>query len=112
MNARPGQIARPDGIAAAAVLAAAIGVLITGSMTTLAEISQVLRTALTWSGSVGPLIGKTGVGVFLWLVAWAILHAIWREKDVNFNTVYTASLILIALGWLLTFPPVVEAFSG
>ena len=112
MNARPGQIARPDGIAAAAVLAAAIGVFITGSMTTLAEISQVLRTALTWSGSVGPLIGKTGVGVFLWLVAWAILHAIWREKDVNFNTVYTASLILIALGWLLTCPPVFEAFSG
>ncbi|MEX0805929.1 MAG: hypothetical protein WD688_21820 [Candidatus Binatia bacterium] len=102
----------PDGVAAAAVLAAAIGVFVTGSMTTLAEVSPSLRAALTWSGAVGPLIGKTGVGVIVWLIVWPILHAIWRGKDVNFSAVYTVSLILIALGWILTFPPVFEAFSG
>ena len=102
----------PDGVAAAAVLAAAIGVFITGSLTTFAEISQFLKTALTWSGAVGPLIGKTGVGVIVWLIAWAVLHAMWRGKEVNFGAIYTVSLILIALGWILTFPLVFEAFSG
>jgi MFS family permease len=112
MNARAEHAAKPDGVAAAAILAAAIGVFMTGSMTTLAEISPPLRTALTWSGAVGPLIGKTGVGAIVWLIVWAILHAMWRDKEVNFRAIYTVSLILIALGWLLTFPPVFEAFSG
>jgi len=111
MNARADS-AKADGVAAAAVLASAIGVFITGSLTTLAEISQLLKTALAWSGAVGPLIGKTGVGVIVWLIVWSILHAIWRGKEVNFSAIYTVSLILIALGWLLTFPPVFEAFSG
>jgi hypothetical protein len=111
MNARA-DFVKTDGVAAAAALAAGIGVFITGSLTTLAEISQSLRTALTWSGAVGPLIGKTGVGVIVWLIVWPILHAIWRGKEVKFSAIYTVSLILIALGWLLTFPPVFEAFSG
>jgi hypothetical protein len=111
MNART-DFTKTDGVAAAAVLASAIGVFITGSLTTLAEISQLLRTALTWSGAVGPLIGKTGVGVIVWLILWPILHTIWRGKEVNFEALYIVSLVLIALGWLLTFPPVFEAFSG
>jgi hypothetical protein len=110
MNSRA-DFAKTDGVAAAAVLAAAIGVFITGSLTTLAEISQSLRAGLTWSGAVGPLIGKTGVGVIVWLIVWPIFHAIWRGKQVNFSAIYTLSLIIIALGWLLTFPPVFEAFS-
>lgn len=110
MNARA-NFAKTDGVAAAAVLAAAVGVFITGSMTTLAEISQSLRAALTWSGAVGPLIGKTGVGVIVWLIVWPVFHAMWRDKEVNFSAISTVSLILIALGWVLTFPPVFEAFS-
>jgi drug/metabolite transporter superfamily protein YnfA len=111
MNARA-DFTKTDGVAAAAVLASAIGVFITGSLTTLAEISESLKTALDWSGAVGPLIGKTGVGVIVWLIVWPIFHALWRGKVVNFSVVYTVSVILIALGWLLTFPPVFEAFSG
>jgi len=100
-----------DGVAAAAVLAAAIGVFVTGAMTTLAEVSPSVRTALTWSAAVGPLIGKTGVGVIAWLIAWPLLHAIWRDKEVSFSAVYTGSLVLIALGWILTFPPVFQVFG-
>ena len=111
MNTRT-DLANSDGVAAAAVLASAIGVFIIGSLTTLAEISESLKTALAWSGAVGPLIGKTGVGVIVWLILWPIFHALWRGKEVNFSAIYTVSLILIALGWLLTFPPVFEAFSG
>ena len=111
MNARA-DFTKTDGVAAAAVLASAIGVFTTGSLTTLAEISESLKTALTWSGAVGPLIGKTGVGVIVWLILWPILHAVWRGKEVNFSAIYIVSLILIALGWILAFPPVFEAFSG
>lgn len=111
MNART-DFTKSDGVAAAAVLASAIGVFITGSLTTLAEISESLKTALAWSGAVGPLIGKTGVGVTVWLILWPLFHALWRGKEVNFSAIYTVSLILIALGWLLTFPPVFKAFSG
>ena len=111
MNART-DFTKTDGVAAAAVLASAIGVFITGSLTTLAEISDSLKTALEWSGAVGPLIGKTGVGVIAWLIIWPIFHALWRGKEVNFSAIYIVSVILIALGWFLTFPPVFEAFSG
>jgi drug/metabolite transporter superfamily protein YnfA len=103
---------KTDGVAAAAVVASAIGVFIIGSLTILAEINGSLKAALAWSGAVGPLIGKTGVGVIIWLILWPILHAVWRGKEVNFSAIYTVSLILIVLGWLLTFPPVFEAFSG
>jgi len=111
MNART-DFTKTDGVAAAAVLASAIGVFTTGSLTTLAEISESLKTALAWSGPVGPLIGKTGVGVIVWLIVWSILHVIWRGKEVNFSAIYTMSLILIAMGWIFAFPPVFEAFSG
>lgn len=103
---------KSDGVAAAAVLASAVGVLITGSLTTLAEISELLKTALAWSGAVGPLSGKTGVGVIVWVILWPILHAVWRGKEVNFSAIYFVSLILIALGWIFAFPPVFEAFSS
>lgn len=111
MNA-PADFKKTDGVAAAAVLASAIGVFTTGSLTTLAEISESLKTSLAWSGAVGPLIGKTGVGVIVWLILWPILHAVWRGKEVNFSAIYIVSLILIALGWIFAFPPVFEAFSG
>ena len=97
MNART-DFAKSDGVAAAAALASAIGVFITGFLTTLAEISGSLKTVLAWSGAVGPLIGKTGVGAIVWLIVWAILHAMWRDKEVNFRAIYTVSLILICAG--------------
>jgi hypothetical protein len=66
-------------------------------MTTLAEIGELLKTALAWSVAVGPLIGKTGVGVIVRLILWPILHAVLRGKDVNYSAIYIVSLILISL---------------
>jgi hypothetical protein len=91
-------LAESDGVAGAAVLASASGDFIIGSMTTLAEISELLKMALAWSGAIGPLIGKTGVGVIVWLILWPILHAVWRGNGVNFSAIYIVSLILISLG--------------
>lgn len=100
------------GAASAAFVSSGIGCLIIGLMVTGAEMSPGLRTALTWSNPVGPLSGKTGVGVIAWLISWAILHSMWKDKEMEFGKVFTATLILVALGFLLTFPPFFELFAA
>lgn len=39
-----------------------------------------------------------------WLVAWAILASKWRDQELNFGKVHNVTLILVALGILMTFP--------
>ncbi len=102
---------RPSGPAAAAILAAGIGVFTVGLMTTLAEASSSLRNALNWWAPAGPLVGKTGVGVIVWLIAWILLGARYRSREVSFGPIVLWTWILIALGVLLTFPPVFEIFA-
>lgn len=81
-------------------------------MVTGAEMSAGLKIALTWSNPVGPLSGKTGVGVIAWIVSWVILHTLWKDKEMDFGKVFTATLILIALGFLFTFPPFFGLFAA
>lgn len=102
---------KATGPGAAALVAAAFGTFVIGLMTTLAEVSAGLKSALNWYNPAGPLTGKTGVGVIAWLAAWIVLHATWRGKDVNFGRAFTWTLVLLALGFLLTFPPFFEAFA-
>lgn len=100
-----------NGPATAAILAAGAGTFVIGAMTTLAEAFAGLKNALTWSGPVGPLSGKTGVGVIVWLVAWVALAAAWRGRNVNIGKVLTWTFVLLLLGFVGTFPPVFEAFA-
>jgi hypothetical protein len=99
------------GVASAAFLAGGVGTLVIGLMTTGAVISEGLKNALNWWNPAGPLTGKTGVGVIAWLISWVLLHTVWKDKEVDFNRVFSITLILIGLGFLLTFPPVFEAFE-
>ena len=101
----------PIGAAAAAFLAGGIGSLLIGLMTTGAVLSVGLKNALNWWNPVGPLSGKTGVGVIVWGISFIILHTIWKDKEVDFNKVFIVTLALISLGFLLTFPPVFEIFE-
>jgi hypothetical protein len=99
------------GVAAAAFLSSGIGTLVIGLLTTGAVISEGLKNALNWWNPAGPLTGKTGVGVLAWLISWVILHTLWKDKEADFNKVFIITLILIGLGFVLTFPPVFEAFE-
>ncbi len=99
------------GAASAAFLSSGIGCFVIGLLTTFSVISEGLKDALNWWGPAGPLVGKTGVGILVWLISWAILHSMWKEKEDGFSKVYITTLILIALGFILTFPPVFEAFG-
>jgi hypothetical protein len=107
----PAKEKTPMGVAAAAFLASGIGSLFIGLMTTGAVISVGLKNALNWWNPAGPLVGKTTVAVIAWAVSWVILHTMWKDKDIDFNKVFTVTLVLIALGFLLTFPPVFEIFE-
>lgn len=99
------------GKAAAALVAAGIGSFAIGLMTTLAEASAGLSSALNIINPVGPLSGKTIVTLVIWLISWAILHSAWKDHDRPFSGVYTTTLVLIALGLLGTFPIFFDLFA-
>jgi bifunctional ADP-heptose synthase (sugar kinase/adenylyltransferase) len=100
------------GAASAAFVASGIGCLVIGLLTTLAEVSEGLKTALNWWNPAGPLSGKTGLGVIAWAVSWLVLHRLWKDQESDFGRAFTLTLILLAVGFLLTFPPVFELFAG
>jgi lysylphosphatidylglycerol synthetase-like protein (DUF2156 family) len=97
--------------ASAAMIAGAIGVFVIGLMTTGAVISEGLKNALNWWNPAGPLSGKTGIGILVWLVSWFTLNTLWKGKEADLAKAFTIALILIVLGLVLTFPPVFEAFE-
>ena len=102
---------RPNGAAAAMVLSAGIGGAIYGVAIVLATISAGIKNLLSWWDPAGPLTGKTGVGVIAWLVAWAILHWIWKDRELAFRRVWIATLVLLVIAFALSFPPVYDAFA-
>jgi hypothetical protein len=102
---------KPNGVAAAAILAAGVGVFTIGLLTTLNEVSSGLSSRLIWVRSVGPLSGKTGVGVIVWLIAWVVLHSMYKGREVEFGRIMRWAWILILLGFLLTFPPAFEIIA-
>ncbi len=102
---------KPFGPVAAAFLAAGIGALVLGILTTLAEASEGVASALEWSSSVGPLMGKTILSVAAFAVSWVILHVGLRDKDPNPRAVFVWTAVLVAVGLVLTFPTFFQLFA-
>jgi hypothetical protein len=105
---------KPDGPAAAAMIAAGLGVFALGLLTTLAaayeEVGEFLAE-FDFVDGVGPLAGKTILAVIVWAVAWLILGVAWRGKDSNLRRMFALGLFLGILGAIGTFPPFFEAFA-
>jgi hypothetical protein len=101
----------PNGPAAAAILSAGVGSAVIGLLTVGSAISGVLNSALNWWSPSGPLSGKTGVGIVAWLVSWIVLHTVWKDKDVAIVRALAGTMALLAVGLLLTLPPVFQAFE-
>ncbi|HEX6326902.1 MAG TPA: hypothetical protein VFZ72_10045 [Jiangellaceae bacterium] len=102
---------RSEGPAAAALLAAGIGVAALGVATTLAEASETVKDWLSLTDSVGPLSGKTIFAVVVWLVAWIVLHPLLRRGRLGAG-VLIATGILVLVGLVGTFPIFFEAFAN
>ena len=103
-------IASTNGSAAAAIFGAGLGSFALGLTTTLAEAIPAVSTALTFSDRVGALSGKTTVAIIIWLLCWAALHNMWKNKQINLGKVFSATLVLILLGLAGTFPLVWDMF--
>jgi hypothetical protein len=103
---------KPEGPIAAAILAAGIGALTLGVVTTLTEASAPISKALNWNAAVGPLSGKTTISVAVWLVAWLILHLVYRRRPFETQRALIIAMILIGLGVLGTFPLFFQLFEA
>lgn len=104
--------ARPNGEAAAALLACGIGCAFFGLLVLVADANLRVHDALQWSRSVGPLSGKSTLGMAGWLGTWAVLHRRYRGREVSMAAVVRLTRILIAAGFVLTFPPVFMLFAA
>jgi len=103
---------KPEGPIAAAIIAGGIGAAALGLFTTLAEASTDLKDWLDFKSDVGPLSGKTIMAVVVWLVAWAVLHVMYRGKPYETRRAFTIAVVLVALGVLGTFPTFFQAFTA
>ena len=101
----------PSGPVAAALLAAGIGSLALGILTTLAEASTGMKDWLQFNDRVGPLSGKTIISVIVFFASWALLTALWRRSNPGLRPFVTASVVLVVLGLIGTFPTFFQAFA-
>jgi hypothetical protein len=92
-------------------VAAGIGAFALGLITTLAEASSAFRDRLVLNAGVGPLSGKTIWATAIFLVAWAVLYAMFRYRDGLLRSATIAFVILTVLGLLGTFPIFFQAFA-
>ena len=102
---------KPFGPVAAAFLGAGIGSFVLGLLTTLAEANETFADKLNWYNPVGPLSGKTLISVAVFAVSWLALHLALRRKDPALRSVFWVTGLLVALGFLLTFPTFFDLFK-
>ena len=102
----------PNGPVAAALLACGIACCALGVLAVAGDGSKRIASILNLYNPTGPLAGVTTVAIAIWLVAWAALSAHWRGKQVAFAKASTAAFVLLALGLLLTFPPIGDMLLG
>jgi hypothetical protein len=111
MTAEQGEVQKPSGPAAAVVLAVGVGSFVLGLLTTLNEASSGIHDFLEFSDDVGPLSGKTIFAGAAFFVSWAVLGYFWRGREVAWRPVLTATVVLLALGFLGTFPTFFQVFA-
>jgi hypothetical protein len=96
----------------AAIVAAGIGCAALGAVTSLAELSPMVKAFLNFYEPVGPLSGKTSVPVLLWCVAWLALAVSWQTNPPSLKTALIATFALIGVGLVGTFPPLFELLTS
>ena len=96
--------AATNGAAMAAVLGAGIGSAAMAAFVLLNEAGLFAAPALY--GPAGGVTGRTTFATIVWLLAWGVLHARWRFREVASGPVFTWTVVLVVLAIVATFPPV------
>lgn len=99
----------PNGAALASFLAAGIGTFAVGFFVIVNEAGLFAAPALY--GPAGGVSGRTTLAAVTWLIGWVVLHRRWKDRQLESSRIYAATLVLIALGIVLTFPPVWQIFG-
>lgn len=92
-----------NGAAMAAILASGIGAFALGVLAILNE-TKMFATPTIYKPA-GGISGRTTVAVVVWLVAWAVLHNRWRDREIPSRQIHRVTLVLIVVSLVLTFPP-------
>jgi hypothetical protein len=125
MNAPQQAATKPDGPVVAAFVAAGIASLVLGIGVVLNEASGSIKDATGFDvnaflqfdktyglgSGVGPLSGKVALAVIAFALSWVVLHIWLRGKEVDFRTGFIVALVLVGLGFALTFPPIFMLFA-
>jgi len=123
--------AKPSGPAAAAFIAAGIGSLVMGLTATLNEIGghdkaagntgsilAQLNTFLDFAknyglgSGVGPMSGKAILSVLAFVISWGVLFFVWRHRDISVRKAFIWTVVLVGVGFALTFPPIFYLIAG
>lgn len=99
----PAGLADTNGAAMAAVLGGGIGSCAMGAFVLLNEAGLFAAPALY--GPAGGVTGRTTFATIVWLLAWGVLHARWRSREVTPGPVFAWTLVLVGIAILGTFPP-------
>ena len=102
----------PNGSGAAAILGAGIGCGVLGLLAFWGDASDSMGKTLNFYHPSGTLSGVTSIGILIWLVAWFVLSRMWSGKTVEIMKVNVAAFALLAVGFLLTFPPFMDLLQG
>lgn len=97
-------VAETNGAAMAAVLSAGIGSSAMGVFVLLNEAGVFAAPALY--GPAGGVSGRTTFATIAWLMAWSVLHARWRSRDVAAKPVFAWTVALVVFAIVATLPPV------
>lgn len=99
-----------NGPGAAALLAAGIGIFALSLISIAADHIPSFKASMIFYKPTGPLSGVTTSAIVLWLAVWFIFDIRWRRRNVALGQVATISMVLLILGLVLTFPPLVNLF--
>jgi len=99
-----------NGSGAAAILAAGVGSFTLAVLACAGDKLATVKNSLVFYKPTGPLSGVTTAAILVWLLTWGILEWRWRKRTVAAGRISAIALVLLGLGLLLTFPPVVDLF--
>jgi hypothetical protein len=85
------------------MLASGIGAFTMGLIVVLNEAGLFAVPALY--GPAGGVSGRTTFATLVWLVAWGVLHARWKARELEPGRVFGLTLVLIGAGIPGTLPP-------
>ena len=111
---------KPTGAAVAAYLSASLGILSLAVSHLLSEKNESIKNAVQALGKlwmpgaegIGPYSGKETIELLVWLLSWAVLHSMLKNKTVSVRWSGVAFLLILGVATTLLWPPVTHILVG